>query len=350
MSMSSMSSLSDFKRRRNSNASSVNVTYKVEGRLKVTFTTDLASPILCCQFSHDGKFAAFGCSNGEIKVYLTNGNRHVFTLTPETEKKMPATSIRFNKQEGSELYVLYATYSSGHLRSWYITSKLLAKEVNLNTELFCCDLNCTYEKVAVGCDDNSIRVFDAEKLEHMMTLARSETMEKMDGHASRIFAVKYHPDNANILLSAGWDNTIQIWDDRTQRAVRRIYGAHVCGDALDMDPYYNHVITGSWRRENSLQIWNFHNGSLIKTVPLYNANEKSICHLYSAKWGGTDFIICGGSDRNTLRVIEKVNLQTVGMLDSLKSGVYTSDYTEVNNVPIIICGSGNSLFFLSLLT
>lgn len=42
----------------------------------------------------------------------------------------------------------------------------------------------------------------------------------MDGHVMRICAVKYHPrgavyeDYVHIFITGGWDDTIQIWDDR----------------------------------------------------------------------------------------------------------------------------------------
>jgi len=34
------------------------------------------------------------------------------------------------------------------------------------------------------------------------------------GHSNRIFCVKFHPNDPNVLLSGGWDTTIQIWDTR----------------------------------------------------------------------------------------------------------------------------------------
>lgn len=60
---------------------------------------------------------------------------------------------------------------------------------------------------------------------------------------------------------------LQFWDDRTPHAVRHIYGPHICGDALDIDAVHNHVITGSWRKNNVLQIWDITSGSKIKDVP-----------------------------------------------------------------------------------
>jgi len=42
----------------------------------------------------------------------------------------------------------------------------------------------------------------------------------MDGHRSRILSIKYHPLESNIFLSGGWDDTVQIWDQRDSRSLR----------------------------------------------------------------------------------------------------------------------------------
>ena len=338
-------------RRKNSLATNANIAnYKLDGKLKMLASTEVNSPILCSKYSFDGKYIAFGCSNGDIKIYFTQNYNHVYTLTPEDGKKLPVTCIRFRQSEGQDLYVLTATYSSGYVRLWYVTSKQMGKEIKEDVELFCCDFNHNFSKFATGGDDYKIRIYDVERMDCLNLLSKGESFERMDGHASRVFAVKYHPDNEHVLLSCGWDNTIQIWDDREGHAVRRIFGAHVCGDALDMDPVYYHVLTGSWRRDNSLQVWDFDSGRLIKNVPLQsqNSTEKTVCHLYCAKWAGTDFIACGGSDNNALRVIEKSSIQTVGTLEGLSRGCYTLDYIEVNNVPYITCASGSNIYFMSL--
>jgi len=38
---------------------------------------------------------------------------------------------------------------------------------------------------------------------------------------------------------------------------RRIAGPHICGDAIDIDPSHDYVLTGSWRKQNALQVSSF---------------------------------------------------------------------------------------------
>ena len=44
----------------------------------------------------------------------------------------------------------------------------------------------------------------------------------MDGHTSRVYALKYHPTDPNVLVSAGWDDTVQFWDGRSENSIRYI--------------------------------------------------------------------------------------------------------------------------------
>ena len=54
------------------------------------------------------------------------------------------------------------------------------------------------------------------------TLLRWSSTDRfvMDGHRSRILAVKYHPSESGIFLSGGWDDTVQIWDQRDSHSIR----------------------------------------------------------------------------------------------------------------------------------
>lgn len=35
---------------------------------------------------------------------------------------------------------------------------------------------------------------------------------------------------------------------------RRLYGPHVCGDALHIDPSTNQILSGSWRKHTTLEV------------------------------------------------------------------------------------------------
>ena len=63
---------------------------------------------------------------------------------------------------------------------------------------------------------------------------------KVTGHINRIFCIKAHPDDPNILVSGGWDGMIKIYDIRDKGPVGSMGGTMVSGDSIDI---YDDMIT-----------------------------------------------------------------------------------------------------------
>lgn len=87
------------------------------------------------------------------------------------------------------------------------------------------------------------------------------------------------------MYSGGWDDTIHVWDDRIPNSVKYIYGPHICGDAIDIDTNYNHLITGSWKKTETLQIWDMRSMRMIRDVFKNKSNQMvlvfSFCFFFS---------------------------------------------------------------------
>lgn len=97
--------------------------------------------------------------------------------------------------------------------------------------------------------DCRVRLYDETTKSLFMSL---KERGDLPGHSNRIFAVKFNQVNPNILLSAGWDNTMQIYDIREKGPVASIYGPHVCGDAIDVRNDGYTVLAGSYRQNDAL--------------------------------------------------------------------------------------------------
>ena len=322
---------------------------RADGRLKIQNQVDLESPILSCRLSLDGRIAAFGCANDLIKIYSVNDAKLFHILTPDGELRLPITCIRFLKEQSGGIYRLIATYVSGFLRVWDVGNNKMEKEININNEMYCCDINCTQKRIALGCESNSITILDLEDFSTVINHPRCTRRDVMDGHASRVFALKYHPTDEHILLSGGWDNTIQIWDDRQELPLRKIYGSHVCGDAIDIDPATSEIFVGNWRRQNPIQVWDFETGSLLRSIPLSSPHEPMISQVYCLKLCGRDLLVCGGSQDSTFRIIDKANNLVLGKISYLPDGVCTLDFADFTKSSVTIIGSGNNAFFVTVL-
>ena len=124
---------------------------------------------------------------------------------------------------------------------------------------------------ATAGQDTAVRVYDEATLTLTTTL-RAESLGRPGsavGHSSRVFSLKFVPEEAPLLLSGGWDNTVHLWDLRVGASVASIYGPHVCGDSVDVRGC--EVLTGSYKPFKQLQLWDLRTRELISTVPYRQA-------------------------------------------------------------------------------
>jgi len=225
---------------------------------------------------------------------------------------------------GNSRGVLLACSADASVRHWHVpTGKCLSTIYEGgDQQVFACDYRHDGQVFATGGKDKLVRLYDESKLsspsgigssaaasigrappssapsgiapiatfggnlfagtsiESLSCTSTSNDVANGAGgsHSNRIFAVCFHPHDTDIILSGGWDNTIQIWDARVSGAghgaVRSMFGAHLCGDALQVTPDGNYVISGSWRPDDALQVWDFRSGRLVSNIPFLRSNSE----------------------------------------------------------------------------
>ncbi len=110
--------------------------------------------------------------------------------------------------------------------------------------------------------DAHVRIYD----ETTKSLAMSmKEKGELPGHSNRIFSVKFNQIQQNMLVSGGWDNTLQIYDIREKGPVASIYGPHICGDALDFRNDGYTLLTGSYRQDDALQLYDLRMNKCVRT-------------------------------------------------------------------------------------
>ncbi|XP_007235955.2 WD repeat-containing protein 5B [Astyanax mexicanus] len=329
---------------------------KTDGDLHIQSVIECDCVAMTCQFSTDGSLLAVGLCNGTIKVYSTDSGELTQTLRDNSSviSGLPVTGLRFTCS-GNLHHLLLATYASGCVRCWYVwggqcvwwlkESKDSEEDEDPQPrESLCLSTSLSGERAVTGGSDATVHLYDLNTCQRLQVCRASASKAVMDGHRFRIFAVSFHPERETEFITGGWDNTVQFWDTRMQHSIRMLYGPHVCGDALHINPASNQILSGSWRRYNTLEVWDYDSGRKVSEVP-QDPHENS--RIYTCYWSGQDHLIGGGGQANILRVVNHHSLETESRLFDLSSAVYSSSVCLSGQwAGLIAASSGKQVFLL----
>lgn len=321
---------------------------------KVTISNN-TSEVFCVRFSPDGKFLAAGCGDGAIRVFNVGNGKIAYSLEGGSNVALPTTAIRFRPVTASSRTknVFLSANAAGAVQHWHMTSgKCLHSLHDDDNQVYALDYNEEGTQFATAGKDTCIRVYDeaTKSLISCLQGGVGYSVKTTPGHSNRVFSVKYTKDE-NIIVSGGWDNTVQIWDVREGHAVRSIYGPHICGDSLDI--VGNEIITGSWRPKDQLEVWDFGSGSKITTIPWskFSSAGNPVCMLYAtqfSKEGQGRFIVAGGSGSNEAKVFDHRNGNAlVGTVTGLTRGVFTADFSP-DGMKVAIGGGDSCIRILDI--
>jgi len=182
---------------------------------------------------------------------------------------MPVCSLRWRPSNSGmkTANVLVSCQADGWLKHWHATSgKCLHQmkcEDNPDNDLYTLDYNNDGTLLATAGKDKYVRLYDEQTKSLVLKMKDSG---ELCGHSNRIFCVKFDPFNPDRIASGGWDNTIQIYDIRRKGPVASIYGPHICGEAIDFHSDGNTLLTGSYRQDNVLELWDLRNHKKIRNI------------------------------------------------------------------------------------
>ncbi|KXS16732.1 WD40 repeat-like protein [Gonapodya prolifera JEL478] len=276
-----------------------------KGIAKLKFSKRFETEVQVVKFSSDDEYIAVGLGDGKINILHAKSTLLVQSLVPPTETSTvpslpgaksastsnpllaslesisyPCTSLawRFDGSKGGENWtrnVLVAGYADGRFLHWHATTGvLLASKRTAESDTFgptgsspITSVDSSRDGSYSACvgDECVVRLWD-EMENRWKGLLKGGNNPELQGPTSRSFVVRIHPHTFTTLLTAGWDNTIQLWDTRVGSAVSRIYGPYTCGESVDWDEAGQRIVSGSWRKENQVQIWDYPSGNKVETV------------------------------------------------------------------------------------
>ncbi|KAJ7313890.1 hypothetical protein JRQ81_005668 [Phrynocephalus forsythii] len=313
----------------------------ISGDLRLLHTIDGGDQLLSCQFNNDGTRVAVGLRTGTIKVFSVNDGslHHVLADSETATQALPITSLRYMPRgPAHNRDVLLATYSGGTLKLWHVPSRTCVRTLTEDRQTMIASFNPSGSRFITGGAGAGIYMYDTQTWEKVQTFQPSDSPNVMDGHTSRVYALTFFPENDERFVSGGWDDTVQFWNIQTTHSIRRISGPHVCGDAVSIDKSGTQLLTGSWRRNNTLQIWDAETGAKIMDIP---EDFRGHSQIYTCHFLGLDHIIAGGSRNNLCRLIDRRILMSTGVLNDLPGGVYS---THISARGVLAATSSTTLF------
>lgn len=188
------------------------------GTMKDTHATE----VFALAYSADSAQLAAGCGDGSIRLFANAPGQSHLSLQrvahhASDRDHLPATCVRYNPvKAGDDARVLLAAYADGTVSQWRIGGPATEAKCARNTvtpgdsaganSIYAVAYQADGKSFATAGRDHIVRLFD----ETTGALVRECDNVGSHGHTNRIYALKYHPSDANMLLSAGWDNSIQF--------------------------------------------------------------------------------------------------------------------------------------------
>lgn len=263
-------------------------------------TESCGSSVLCVRFSPDDAFLAASSETGPIHVYNVTTGQEGFRLNRGGQYPVKQVCWRPERSDAAlrTRGVLVGVSTAGVLQQWHVTSNRCLSEFgpdDVDCQLFCVDYSHDGTLIVAG-GLHELLVYDEETKKQTLRLQTGDSLTTA-GHSSRILATKF--SDCSTVLSGGWDSSIQFWDLRVGHSVRAVYGPHICGDSLDISSDKRHILTGSWRPKEALEIWDIGTGRREETIPWRKTgSEDPPCLLYAACFSrdaASSFIASGGS-------------------------------------------------------
>jgi WD40 repeat protein len=233
------------------------------------------SDTLNVQVNNDDTHFAVGCADGQVRLYTLSTCHLVRTLNCRVNTETPAvTSVRWRPSRGGTQNVLIATTGDGSVSHWHATSGKLMDRFQLPyTQVLSSDITVSGLKFALGCSDNSVKVFDENSRTHLLSFEPGRGSRL--GHSNRIFSVKWLDDN--LILSGGWDSNVILWDTRSGRPAGGFFGPLVAGESIDFDAGL--VYVGSYEGKDQLQVWDLRSFESVEKICI--GNGKAYCLRFS---------------------------------------------------------------------
>lgn len=299
----------------------------------VQLNHDGKEEIFCVRFSPDSAHIGLSFADGSISVCTTEDGMLRSRLN--FHGTCPTTMMRWRPQraggeDACDRLVMCA--SDGSIVQYNVLTRRKYWEIlEPDNQLFCMEYRPDGHQFTCAGKLVQCHIYDEETQKQLQILKTGDFKSGGgSGHSNRIFSVKYHPTDPNIIISGSWDRMIQFWDVRAGDAVRSILGPYVCGDSIDISEDGHTVLTGSSRPNNQLQLWDFGSARLLRSIPWEDEDSSvSVLAAQFSKGDNSSLVMAGGSGSSIVKLFDsKTNWASFGEIDLGKNRLcYCCDFS-----------------------
>jgi WD40 repeat protein len=279
-------------------------------------------------------------SNGYISIFSLDTHKYKYMKASE----YPVTSIRWKPHfESKPKNILVSVTADGKITHWHTaTGKALHTMEEHDNPIMCLDFSNDGDLFATAGNDKLVRLYD-DNTKTLLNIMKPGNWNE-PGHSNRIFCLNFHKENSNLLVSGGWDNTIQFYDVKQGLIVNSVYGPHICGDAIDLKGDY--MLTGSWNVKDQLQLWDMRTFKVVTNIHWEDDKLFYPTYIYSAQFskksGQNNLFAVGGSNQSEMRIFENDSKEKLPQIASnnMDSPCYCMDFSNDGKSFAYGCGDG----------
>jgi WD40 repeat protein len=215
--------------------------------VKLAEIPGIASPAESIALSADGKLAAIGERGGAIRIVNSADNKIIASASGHSGT---VTGLAFSRDGQT----IYSSSLDKTWRTWKVDGSALSS-IETQTPLLAIAVVDDSKRVAVGCEDNSIRLWNVPAAGESFANQPAATLT---GHSKKVTSLAAMKDGQ--LLSGSLDGTARLWQSRDGKQVRELnHGGPVVAVTAGSDGI--RLATAS-HDSKSIKIWNVADGKL----------------------------------------------------------------------------------------
>jgi WD40 repeat protein len=152
--------------------------------------------------------------------------------------------------------------------------------------------------------------------------------------------IRFHPKEPNVLFSAGWDRQVIEWDLEKMVVKRFFSGPYVCGDGLDIHPDGDRLLTASYRKDNTVELWS---RDPCKQIGVMAPTDGGMAYGCCFRPTDPQYVCVAGVDDFQLRLIDVVAGKSCGRIKR-EMAFYTCAFSS-DGAMIVGAGVGGKVVF-----